>query len=140
MDAARSGQYTIIEQVILFGAGISIALGFLAAFQGIGADVQAGTADAQTRLLSKYIAAGAVELVESGAEGTVRLSVPSSVAQQDYAIQLDDSGVSVVTREVRHTSSVYGLAATVDLSGIQESGPPTVALKRAESQVRLERE
>lgn len=136
----RAGQYTLIEQTMLFGAGVAIALGFLFVFEDLGGDVQSGTADIQTRLVSQYVASSAVELVESGADGKILVPVPGSIAQQGYVLRLSEDGAAVATTGSRHTAALHGLLSRLDADGTLESGPPSVAVKRDNNQLSLEAE
>lgn len=127
---ARSGQYALIEQVLLFGAGIAIALGFMVAFNDMASGIQADTAETQTRLVSKMVAADTVELVESGLDGQLLVSIPASVATQEYAIVVTDTGVETVTLGAQYTAALYGLLHTNAMGGVAESGTPQIMIAK----------
>lgn len=124
----RTGQYALIEQVLLFTIGISITLGFLIAFEDLTADVREDMGEAQTRLLSQYVAASAVELAESGSEGELVLSLPETVAGQDYVVRMGEDGVTVETTGERHTASLNGLTERFDVSGAIEGREGDISL------------
>ncbi len=117
----RSGQYALIEQVILFTLGITITLGFLVAFENLTDDIQADMAETQTELVSRYVASSAVELASSGSEGRFALSLPETVAAQIYAVRLTPDGVEVETVGQQHTASLYGLTTQLEERGAIES-------------------
>lgn len=121
MMAQRSGQYSLIEQVVLFALGISITIGFLVAFEDLTADIQADVGETQTQLVSRYVASGAVELVESDSEGRFVISLPGTVADQVYVLRLTQDGVEIETTGQRYTAALYGLANRISTTGAIES-------------------
>lgn len=125
----RSGQYTLIEQVVLFAIGISITLGFLVAFQDLSEDIESDMATLQSRLVARYAASSAVELAESGAEGRIVVDIPETVASRVYALRFSGGEVEVETTGVRETVSLYGLSATKQSSGVVESSSSPVTIR-----------
>lgn len=135
----RNGQYALIEQVLLFTIGISITLGFLIAFEDLTEDIRDDMAEAQTRLVSQHVASSSVELVTSGAEGEFAVALPETVAGQDYAIRMDDGGVTVETAGETHTASLHGLTAVTDVSGALESRSGDITLTYQDGRLEMGR-
>lgn len=124
----RKGQYAIIEHVILIGLGITIVLGFMATFAIMGNDLRGTASERQTKLFSQYMASNAVELVESGARGKFIVELPSSVAQQDYAMQFVGNGIRTTTAGAASQASMYGLQNKIDFTGSMVSRDPVISL------------
>ncbi|MDY6761471.1 MAG: hypothetical protein SVY41_00310 [Candidatus Nanohaloarchaea archaeon] len=124
----RRGQYTIIEQVVLFTLGISITLGFLFAFNSLTEQVETDMKDVQSDLVAEYVASSGIELVESGAEGRVQVPVPEEIASEQYAVRMGDGGVQVQVAGDQAVASMYGLGSTLSVSGVAESGPGAVTI------------
>lgn len=136
----RKGQYAVVEQILLFGVGITIALGLLAAFQVVGDDIRGETASTQTELLSQYMAANTVELAESGAEGKFIFDLPDKLAGQGYAIKYANDGIVTVTSGAKHTAGVHGLSSLITLDGSIESGEQSVAVTFENQHIQLSNE
>lgn len=113
----RTGQVSVLEQTVLFGAGLAIALGFLLAFQSVESGISQMTQKAETTLIAKYLAAQTVSLAQSGVEGTVRVDIPETISGNQYGVRLDDNGVNVITTGAASQASVHGLGATMTMTG-----------------------
>lgn len=124
----RQGQYAIVEHTILVGVGIALAIGFLATFQSIGDDIEGGATNTEAQLLSKFMAANSIELVESGAEGKFTLDMPEDITSNEYAIRFTDNGVEVVTTGLSKTATLYGLQEKLNAEGNIISRTPTVSI------------
>lgn len=125
----RSGQYTLIEQVVLFTLGVSITLGFLYAFKGITAQVQTDMAAVQSDLVAEYVASSSIELVESGAEGRIQMPVPEEIAAEEYVVRLGDGGVQVQVAGEQSIASMYGLTAATGVGGAAGSRGGAVTVR-----------
>lgn len=124
----RIGQYAIVEHTILIGVGIALAIGFLIAFQTLSGNVEGSATSIETRLLSSYISANAIELVESGGNGKFTLALPDDITDNVYAVRLSDSGVNVVTTGSTETTSLYGLERRIRMDGSVTSQAQSVSL------------
>lgn len=113
----RKGQYAIVEHIILIGAGIAIALGFLAAFQSMNSSIEGGAKEVEARSVSRMVATTAVELVESGSTGKYVLEVPATIANNEYALKLREGGVEVVTAGAAYTAPLHGIPSRVAVDG-----------------------
>ncbi|MDY6773715.1 MAG: hypothetical protein SVS85_00820 [Candidatus Nanohaloarchaea archaeon] len=117
----RKGQYTLVEQVVLFALGISITLGFMYAFNSMRRDVGEDLKESQAELVSEYAVSTSIELVESGAEGSITFRIPEEAASQTYALRLGKGGVKFETAGEEELSPLYGLRSTMNLEGEVES-------------------
>lgn len=133
----RQGQYAIVEHTILVGIGIAIALGFLATFQALSDDIEGGATTAESRLLSKFMAANAIELAESGSNGRFTLELPEHITSNVYAIRLTDDGVEVVTTGTTELSTLYGLQNRLNVDGHVVSRAQTISLIYADGDLSL---
>ncbi|MDY6776896.1 MAG: hypothetical protein SVQ76_02210 [Candidatus Nanohaloarchaea archaeon] len=140
MARTRKGQYSLVEQVILFGLGISITLGFLFAFDGLEENIQDRTGGEQASLVAEYVASSAVELVESGAEGRISFNMPSMIASKRYAVRLEDGSVTVVSSGNSDETVVYGLGSKVDFQGVEDSRGGVMSLTFEDGTVNAGRE
>lgn len=117
MMHVRKGQYTLVEQVILFALGISITLGFLFAFKDLRTTVKGDVGERQTELVAEYLASTSLEIVESGAEGQMLVPVPQEIAGDTYAAEMGDGGVLIEMVGRSEVAPLYGLASRVDAGG-----------------------
>ncbi|MDY6789538.1 MAG: hypothetical protein SVV03_06280 [Candidatus Nanohaloarchaea archaeon] len=108
----RKGQYGVIEQVMIFGFGIAIAVGFLLAFEAFGADAKSQALEDQREILADWTASHVVQLVNTGGKGSLTFSLPESIADEDYIIEFGDSGVSV--------TAGGGSYSSTDLNGLED--------------------
>jgi hypothetical protein len=136
----RIGQYAIVEHTILIGVGIALAIGFLIAFQTLSGSVEGSATSIETRLLSSYMAANAVGLVESGGNGKITLSLPDDITDNVYAVRLSDSGINVVTTGNTETASLYGLERRLEMDGSVTSQSQSVSLVYADGALSVEGE
>lgn len=134
---ARKGQYTLVEQVILFALGISITIGFLFTFRNLEENVAADVKDSQAELVSEYVASTSIELVESGMEGRIGAPVPENIASDTYAIRLGEGGVRVQVTGEQKVAPLYGLETRADAGGAVESGQGAIALTFSDGQLRV---
>ncbi|MFB6077205.1 MAG: hypothetical protein ABEK12_03685 [Candidatus Nanohaloarchaea archaeon] len=137
MRMQRQGQYSLIEQVVLFALGISITIGFLVAFEDLTGDVQEDMAETQTQLVARYLASSTVELAESGSDGELVLSIPGTVADRVYVLRLTGDGARIQTTGRQYTASLYGLTEGMAVSGSVESRAGGIALTREGSSIEL---
>jgi len=133
----RTGQYTLIEQVVLFTLGISITLGFLYAFNDIKAEVETDMKDSQSELVAEYVASSSIELIESGAEGNIRLPIPQNIASEQYAATASDAGILVQVSGDQALASIYGLGSKVSPDGSVQSQEGTATLYLEDSDLTL---
>ncbi|MDY6769482.1 MAG: hypothetical protein SVU88_00760 [Candidatus Nanohaloarchaea archaeon] len=126
----RTGQYTLVEQVVLFALGISITLGFLFAFRGLGADVQQDMQTVQSELVAEYMASNAVELVESGADGRMEVPLPERIASSAYALRFGEGGVMVAVNGEQAVAPLYGLSSRLAVDGDIGSDGGAASLER----------
>ncbi len=124
----RSGQYTLVEQVVLFTLGISITLGFMFAFNDITAQVETDMKDVQPELVAEHVASSSIELIESEAEGRIEVPVPEQIASEEYAVRMGDGGVLVQVSGDQALAPMYGLTSVVPVDGAAESGDGGVTL------------
>jgi len=136
----RIGQYAIVEHTILIGVGIALAIGFLIAFQTLSGSVEGSATSIETRLLSSYMAANAVGLVESGGNGKITLALPDDITDNVYAVRLSDSGINVVTTGNTETASLYGLERRLEMDGSVTSQSQSVSLVYADGVLSVEGE
>ncbi len=123
------GQAQIVEQVILFGVGLAIALGFLTAFETFGRDVKDRAIEEQMRLNANLISSHVGQLIQTGAEGSLRFRLSPSIANEDYSVNFTDSGVAVRVGDKTHLStSLNGLEEQYDLQGRVTSGRETAEI------------
>ncbi|MCJ7450128.1 MAG: hypothetical protein MUP58_00085 [Candidatus Nanohaloarchaeota archaeon QJJ-9] len=104
MFNSRKGQYSVIEQVILFGLGIAVLTGFLTTFQNFGEEAKQEAMDRQSRLLAELVRMNIVHLESLGEKSSIRFSLPEKLAGEGYRINLTDDGVAV---QVIGTGSNY---------------------------------
>lgn len=133
----RKGQYNIIEQVLLFALGLSITIGFLVAFEGLGGDVEEQMASSQSRLIAEYVASSSIELVEGGSSGRFVLDLPDTLAGRAYALRLGGEGVVVETTGSRAETSLKGLETRIQSGGAIEPGEGTTAVVHEDGKVEL---
>lgn len=133
----RKGQYTIVEQVILFALGISITLGFLFAFKDLTGSVRGDMKEVQSELVAEYVTSTSVELVESGAEGRMEMPVPERIASEPYILRMGSGGVSIQVPGEQSASALYGLGSRTDVDGQAESGRGAVTVTLADNQLEL---
>lgn len=136
----RIGQYAIVEHTILIGIGIAVAIGFLIAFQTLSSSVEGSATSIETRLLSSYVAANAVELVESGGNGKFTIDLPTDITDNVYAVRLTGNGVDVVTTGSTETTTLYGLERKLRPNGHVTSQMQTVSLVYADGELSVEEE
>lgn len=117
----RKGQYYVVEQTILIGAGIVIALGFLAAFNTMRGNIQDQTLETQTQLVSRLFASTGVEIIENDVEGTYTISLPRTLSGEQYLVTLTGRGVETTSSGVKERSSLFGLEAQITTEGNVES-------------------
>lgn len=117
----RKGQYYVIEQTILIGAGLVIALGFVLAFDAMRGNIQEQTLDTQTQLISRLVASTGVELVEGGVDGEYRFTLPRTLSGERYLIELSNGEVVTTSSGVSHRSGLYGLASQIRVDGSMQS-------------------
>jgi len=116
------GQSQVVEQVILFGVGISVAFGFLSAFESFGRDVKQDALDQQLRLQADLMSSHIAQLIQTGADGSVTVSLPEELAAESYRINLTDDGVAVRGGESIYLSrNLNGLEERYNLSGFVSS-------------------
>lgn len=135
----RKGQYTLLEQVILFALGISITIGFLFAFNNLKSTVKEDVKETQAELVSEYIASSAIELVASGAEGRIEIAVPDSIASETYAVRLGEGGVRVQMVGQREVAPLYGLGSRLTATGVVDSSQDALSITFVGNQLDLER-
>ncbi|MDY6766366.1 MAG: hypothetical protein SVW77_03285 [Candidatus Nanohaloarchaea archaeon] len=133
----RSGQYTLIEQVVLFTLGISITLGFMFAFNDIQTRVETDMKDIQSELVAEYIASSSIELVESGAEGRIDAPVPEEIAAEQYAVRMGEGGVQVEVAGEQAVAPLYGLTSVIGVDGAAESREGSVTLTYTDGDLEL---
>ncbi|MFB6294656.1 MAG: hypothetical protein ABEI97_02760 [Candidatus Nanohaloarchaea archaeon] len=133
----RSGQYTLIEQVVLFTLGISITLGFMVAFNDIQTRVATDMKDIRSELVAEYIASTSIELVESGAEGRIDAPVPEEIAAEQYAVRMGEGGVQVDVAGKQAVAPLYGLTSVIGVDGAAESGEGSVTLTYTDGDLEL---
>lgn len=135
----RKGQYTLLEQVILFALGISITLGFLFAFKDLRSTVGEDVTGVQAAVVSEYLASASVELVESEAEGTMEVPVPENIAADTYVIRMGDGGIKIQLSGHQEISSLYGLGARLEEEGAVESGAGRAAITHTDDDLTIGR-
>ncbi len=135
----RKGQYALLEQVILFGLGILITLGFLFAFQDLSGTVKEDIRGSQAAVVSEYVTSAAVELTESGAEGTMTIPIPENIAAEPYAVQLGDGGMKVEVGGDRNIAPLYGLESRLETAGSVESRRGLLAVSLTDSRLEIRR-
>lgn len=123
------GQSQVVEQVILFGVGISIAFGFLAAFETFGQDVKDRALEEQMELQADLVSSHVAQLIQTGADGTLQFSLPPTIAGESYSIQMTDQGIAVqVTDQTFLSQNLNGLEARYNLSGRVSSDRDTAVI------------
>lgn len=135
----RKGQYTLVEQVVLFALGISITIGSLFAFKDLGTAVKGDMKEVQSELVAEYTASTAVNLVESGADGRIEAPVPEKIASESYAVRMGEGGVRVQVADEQSVAGLYGLESRLDLSGAAESSAGAVWITLDGDSMELER-
>ncbi|MCJ7479334.1 MAG: hypothetical protein MUP63_04120 [Candidatus Nanohaloarchaeota archaeon QJJ-7] len=113
----RKGQYALVEQVILFGLGISVALGFMYAFQGIGEDIEEDVRSHQVDVVSSYLAYASADLIESGSEGSISMEIPEKIASENYIVRFGEGGVELQMAGEKSISPLYGLESRIEPGG-----------------------
>lgn len=134
----RKGQYYVIEQTILIGAGLAIALGFVMAFDALRGDIQEQTLEQQTELMSRFISSTSVEMIESGVEGEYRLSLPRTLSGERYFIQLQDGEVTTTSSDATKQSGLFGLKQQISVDGSAQSDAGGVVLSFRDGTLRLQ--
>lgn len=134
----RSGQFTVIEQVILFGLGVTIATGFLVAFQDFGADVKERSLQEQSQALAGVVSVNTVELIQTGATGQETFQIPPSIAGEDYFIRFSQEGVTVATSNVSATVGVAGLTERYNFTGSASNDFQTATVTKQSGRIRIE--
>lgn len=134
----RSGQFTVIEQVILFGLGVTIATGFLVAFEDFGSDVQDRSLQEQSQALAGLISVNTVELIQTGADGEETFQIPPSIAGEDYFVRFSQDGVTVATTNVSATAGVAGLTERYNFTGSATNDFQTATVTKQDGRIRIE--
>lgn len=119
MHTSRKGQYSVVEQVILFGLGIAIAGGFLGAFENFGDDVTEQGIQDQADHLSELIGSHTIHLIETRADsGTLEFELPNKIANQEsYTINLTKGGVAVIVGSKSYLNAINGIEQKYQLQG-----------------------
>jgi len=134
----RSGQFTVIEQVILFGLGVTIATGFLVAFEDFGADVKERSLQEQSQALADLVSTNTVELVQTGATGQATFQIPPTIAGEDYFIRFSGEGVTVATANTSATAGVAGLTERYNFTGSASNDFRTATVTKQDGRIRIE--
>jgi hypothetical protein len=115
---SRKGQYSVVEQVILFGLGIAIAGGFLTAFQNFSDRVTDRGVREQGDHLSETVASHIIHLVETSDQGNLTFDLPQSIANQNsYSINLSSGGVAVIVGSKSYLNAVNGIESKYNMKG-----------------------
>lgn len=117
------GQTQVIEIVILFGIGIMIVAGFVAAFEGFGEDVREEAIESQGQVFGDTLSSHIAFLAATGADyGEVSFSMPSSLAGENYHVDLTDTGIGVyIGDQAIISNNLNGLEHRYDLEGSVQS-------------------
>jgi hypothetical protein len=135
---SRKGQYTVVEQVVLFGIGLSIASGFLVAFETFGENVKGEARNEQAKVLGEQIGSHVVHLAQTDANGRLRFQLPSTIADTDYTINFTNSGIAIITTGNVYLATLYGLEDKYKLRGQITSQYETGSLVKEGREIRIE--
>ncbi len=135
----RKGQYGVIEQVIIFGFGIAIAIGFLVAFESFGRDVNNEALKDQRELLADLVSLHVVELAKAGTQGSINFNLPGSAADEDYIIEFQQGGVAVLAGGGAYVSSnLNGLEDRYELEGEVSNDFQTATITLQDNKITVE--
>lgn len=113
----RKGQYQVLEHVLLFGAGLAVAMGFLYTFENFSEDIKNDVRDQHMEMLGKQVHNGIQNLLAADANGQVRVSLPPNIAGEEYDLQFEDEGIAIYVGQESHLTTIYGLEKQYDFEG-----------------------
>ncbi len=125
----KKGQQLIVEEMILFGIGLIIALGFLSAFQGFEKGAKEQSGKDQIEQMGEIISAQIMELVQTKSEGKLIFELPQTLGGERYYIKLKQGGILIQTQSNKvYVTHVFGLDKKYYFKGGIESSSKKATL------------
>jgi len=117
----QKGQVLILEQIVLFGMGVTIFVACFAAFSVYQSHFSAVAANDQLVETKDAVVSNILKLYQKDAsESTIKMDIPENIAGSPYIIHLGEGGLDITIQspeELSIHSSVFNLAEKVDFSG-----------------------
>lgn len=134
----RKGQYQVLEHVLLFGAGLAVAMGFLFTFENFSDDIQQDVQDKNMEMLGKQVNNAIQNLLATEAEGEVVISLPPTIAGEEYDLQFEENGIAVYAGQESHLTTLYGIEKQYELEGVVTGDRDTAVIIKDGNTLRLE--
>jgi hypothetical protein len=82
------GQYLVVEEVILFGIGMMMIIGFIATFNLLNDKILAPIQEVEFTEINDYVYSNILKLNDSGVKnGYIEFSIPEQIGKNTYVIK-----------------------------------------------------
>lgn len=114
----KKGQNIVVEEVLVFGIGLVLALGLFTTFQTFGNQAQTSVAREKLSTIASYVRATIMQATQIHGSGKVFMSVPHELSGSSYLIDLNTSQLAVVSADGHsHAMQLHGVESTYALQG-----------------------
>lgn len=138
LNTTRKGQYQVLEHVILIGAGLGVAMGFLYTFENFGEDIQSDVQSEHMEMLGKQTNNAIQHLLATEADGEVRITLPPDIAGDEYQLEFGDNGIMIFAGGQSHTTTMYGIEKQYNLEGTVTGDRDTAVIVKDGRTIRVE--
>lgn len=138
LGATRKGQYQVLEHVLLFGAGLTVAMGFLYTFENFSEDIKSDVREQHMEMLGKQLHNAIQNLMATGANGEVVVTLPPTIAGESYNLQFEENGVAIYVGDESHLTTLYGLEKQYTLEGAVTGDRDTVVITKEDQTLAME--
>ena len=138
MEKIPKGQSQVLEIVILFGIGLAVVSGFLAAFDDFGRNVKERAVDQQSRIMGDLVGSNIAFFLQTEPEdgSSVRFVIPRSLAGESYSINLSEQGVNILLEDNAYISrNLNGLEKKYEFQGSVSSNRETMRITLEDDKV-----
>lgn len=132
------GQTQVLELVVLFGIGLAVVTGFIAAFESFGEDVKSSAIDQQSKIMGDLVSANLAFLLQNSPEdgSSIEFVLSRSLAGEDYSINFSEQGVNIILEDEAYISkNLNGLEHIYDFEGSVSNTRETVRVTLEEGNV-----
>jgi len=137
------GQYTIINEVLLFAIGIGITSLVFLSFHNIETSMEKTATDDQLVTLSNFVINGIVKVVESDENTSLMLKLPKKISERTYKISAENDNLVVFDMNdprVNATQELFNITADKNINIVDiTSSAEYIIIKYTDNTVEISR-